>query len=314
MARFPLLISELFIKKEVTFGTDAVVTGSNVVRVIEPEWTPIVNMQPQDYNSSSFDPFPEIPGFNHATIAFKTILTGAAAAAASPRWSEAFEACGVLEAVAANVQFSPLTQGIPSVTISFERKDSATTSKRVVLVGCRGTAKIIGEVGGRVVVEWEFTGGLTTQTDETPIGALSFDDTQPIAFQGSTFTVGGVVLNPKTFEFDLGNSVQPLFDASKSNGIIGGIIDSKDPTLQIDPIDTAVAFYDYHGKMIAGTLEAGQIIYGSSGGRQHTFDFPKLQIRSVAPGSREGHAVPTIIYSPKRNAAAADDFFNLTQD
>jgi len=314
MARFPLMISEIFVKKEITFGVDPVATGSNVIRVIEPEWTPIVNMQPQDYNSSSFDPFPEIAGFRHATIAFKTILTGAAAASTSPRWSELFEACGVLETVAADVQFSPLTHAIPSVTVSFERKDTATTSKRVTLVGCIGTAKFVGEVGGRVIVEWEFTGGLVTHTDETQIGALVFDDTQPVAFQGAIITVGGVVQQLKTFEFDLNNDIQPLFDPAKANGVLGGVLVGKDPTLQIDPLDVLVATYDYYGKWIAETLEAGQILYGVVSGRRHTFDFPKLQIRSVAPGSREGFAVPTIIYSPKWNAAAADDFFNLTQD
>ena len=131
----------------------------------------------------------------------------------------------------------------------------------------------------------------------------------PLRLQGGTWTLGGESIKIGKYSLDMGNVVVPRLDVDSAGGIIYSMITDFDPTLSIDPEADLVAGYDFNGLWLAGT-EAAASAKVSDGTDSVTFYTPKVQVKELAGGDREG--ILTYDYNGQCNHNSGDDSVVIT--
>ena len=171
--------------------------------------------------------------------------------------------------------------------------------QRVKVAGCRGNVEWSFTIGDRVVMNFTFTGFLSSFTgDAANCSTHTYGHAAPPAFIGANLELnatGGTdadyaaVLNSLTLS--LGNEVSMREDANSTNGYKAAIITGRAPTVSLNPdvVAETGTNQSFMSEYIAGTtarmrFEVGTI--GSGGG--FIFKAPALQWTGMADSERDG--------------------------
>jgi hypothetical protein len=171
------------------------------------------------------------------------------------------------------------------------------------LSGAMGTCKITGEIGKRVMCEFEFLGIWVAPVDEA-LPAFAPSTTIPMKLSGGVFTIGAASLQISKYELDLGNQVVMRPDPDGAAGALHFMITDYDPQISLDPEADLVATYDFNGIWLARTEAAVSLAIGD-GIDDVTIATPKVQIKELALGDRDGIAMYDYVGQCNNNGATA---------
>jgi hypothetical protein len=277
-------------KEEVTEGTAVVPAAADAFLAEEVKYEPDIQMHPRNALRGDMSPDPDVPGARSGKLTFKTLFKGSGAAGTPPEYGELFKFCKYGETIVAStsVTYAPISFGDPSGTIVVYIQDTATTGKKYVFRGCRGTFKLNMVNGEPQYIEWEFTAADFTESDSAPLSGMSYDSSGALVYKGATVTVAGQALEFHNLLIDAGNQVELREDPAQDSGYLSAIITGCNPVGSFDPQDIEVATYDIFGAWRAGTLGAFSSALNGGAGNIITITAPKVQYTKLTPGVRGG--------------------------
>lgn len=158
--------------------------------------------------------------------------------------------------------------------------------RKKTLHGASGRFRLTADrAGNRVFADWTFSGIYNDVADQ----AMPSDPgvtTKGWRARGMTLTAaGGSIPYTSGFTLDAGVQVEERESQTATHGISHYFVADILPTLSLDPEARTVADYDQHGKFIAGTAEAYQLVL-TDGTNTLTIDAPKGQRTTLGDGSR----------------------------
>ena len=206
---------------EATVGTDAAPTGvANALLVSNCNITPLnVSNVDRDLIRAYFGASEQLAGTAFVQASFEVELAGSSAAGTAPPWAPLLRACGFAETIASTpsrVEYSPITQNIPSVTIYYYM--DGVLHK---LLGARGTCDIKADLGGIPKLAFNFSGvdggiaavatpATTLTAWKTPV-VINDLNSGDVTFGGALAAgaiTGGTPYAGKGLNLSLGNEVQ----------------------------------------------------------------------------------------------------------
>lgn len=153
----------ILLKSEVTYGVDAVPTGSaDALLVSNLSITPF---NAQNVDRDNIRPFlggsEQLVGTKYVQCGFDLELTGSGTVATAPAWGPALQACGFAQTLTSTIRadYTPISTAFGSATIYWH--DDGLLHKAV---GCRGNVVFKLGVGQRPVMSFSFTGLYSTPT------------------------------------------------------------------------------------------------------------------------------------------------------
>jgi len=176
------------------------------------------------------------------------------------------------------------------------------------LAGASGNVTAEGDVGKRVLLRFEFSGIWQAPIDEN-LPAYSPAVTPPMMLRDGTFELGSKSIKIGRFSLNMNNVVVPRPDVDAPSGIAYYMITDFGPVFNADPEADLIAGYDYHGILLARTEAAISLVI-DDGTAKATFALPKVQIRELAEGDRDGIAVYD--YTGQCNNNTGDDAVTIT--
>jgi hypothetical protein len=259
---------------ETTQGTPATLAATSFFRAFDIEGNVKQEMIEQNYQSSSLDPFPQIPGKSWQELKFKRYLQ-AYGTAGTPNMplSALLQACGMVETTIedTSVTYAPSSNPVAnflgagkSATIKLYEEGSASLSGLIkTIAGAMGNTKLIIDAGKPVIMESDFKGLYTTVADgvvptNSPISVV------PPIVVSATFTTHTYAATIQKMEIDLGNEINELPDVNSATGILGFQTTGRKPKGSIDPQAVLVATHDFYGKVKSGDLGIVTIVIGSA--------------------------------------------------
>ncbi len=157
---------------------------------------------------------------------------------------------------------------------------------RKEIEGAMGTVTFDGEVGGVMMLDFEFHGRWVAPTDQALPGG-SPGTTIPMRLQGGTFTLGGQSIKIGKFSLNVNNELKMREDPDGVGGLAHYMITNFDPQLSIDPEADKIAGYDYNGIWLAHTTAVVSLAL-SNGTDKATIAIPVLQFKEIPGGDRDG--------------------------
>lgn len=298
MERSLTLIGALLAKAESTYATDPTPAAANdaipcergkVTLGFESEAIKRMILDGGRSNLAGDNALPRV------SVTFTTELAGNGSVqdgATAIRLERLFNACDFADTATAEssggaadgyITYNPYvdtTQG-ESVTIYVY-----SHKKKHIITGCKGTFKIIGEVGQYAKVEWTFMGIYNAVADATFPTGMAYGTSKPPIFQNSSsLVIGSYAPVLKSFTLDAGNSIQRRDSAIATQGVKGFIIGDRNPTLSLDPEADTEANFTFFADWIAGTVRTVVIPVGDTAGNKFLFTVV-AQARNINYGER----------------------------
>lgn len=156
------------------------------------------------------------------------------------------------------------------------------------LAGAMGNCTIIGEIGKRVMCNFEYFGAWQAPTDAA-IPAFAPSSTPPMKLSGATFSIGGSSIQIANYELNFGTQVVMRPDPDTNEGFSHYLITDLTPEISLDPEADLVANYDFNGLWLAGT-EATIVLVLTDGTDTITITLENVQIKELQGGDRDGIA------------------------
>lgn len=295
MAPQSLNLRYIAIKEEATPGTYVEPADADFdIRIMIPETvgrTIEFDDDAAKYASGDHAEDVAIAGAQSGNVDFTIRLPWSGAVDTEPNWWKAAKACGCDV-----VTYTTTGLGL----VRRKAKDETTYSVTVVdqtigaspvytarkYSGCAGNFQIGADGIGRPWIG-SFSLSGVPQGDEDGAG-YALDLTSPDTanaenFLSSTFTLQGESVQCSQFSFDLGNTVNPIIDQSKSTGHSHYVITSTNPRFSTNPLAKSQATWDVWANAIAETT--GVISLTSD---NFTFKGVKAQLMSPELATREG--------------------------
>lgn len=221
---------------------------------------------------------------------FQTDLTPGSGA--HPPWAlQLLAACGY---VASTNTYTPRTENpgsnVKTVTIA-----KYTDGLYEQIHGAMGTARFNFVAGRTCLIDWDFVGVYTSATDVALI-APTYDTQLPLRFVSSALTVGSYTPKVESLTFDFGNSPRLLEDSRSATGYSHAVIETRNPTITINPETSLVAQVDIWGDWQARQERALSWAL-SEGGIGASFSAPAAQLSGPPrPGRRGSVRVDDLVY------------------
>ncbi len=279
----------LLAKIESTYNVDPTPTGADDAVLVENlSWSSAgLKMNDRPAVRPSGGTLQHIYGGRLLQVSFEAEVKGSGSAGTAPDLGPLLRACGLGETIVAStsVTYAPVSTGKESCTLYLHED-----GKRIIVTGCRGNVSFSMTAGGIVKATFTMTGHEAAQTD-TALATPTYDGTDPVAFVGGSFSVGGTSLVIATLDFDLGNTVATPESVNGSDGYDEIEITGRDVNGNIDPLDELVATEDFLGIFKAGTtaaLASGTI--GATAGNRLAVSMPALYYRDASSADRDGLA------------------------
>lgn len=201
----------LLAKPEAVYATDPTPTGEdNAILATNVSFAP---MEGQDVSRNLERPYfsasPMIPVGLYSTLTFDIEYAASGEAGTPPAWGPLIRACGAAETIVADtsVEYTPITDDPESIAIYFY-----IGQVEHVLLGTRGTFVLTVNAQGIPVLRFTMTGLFavpTTQSPPTPDFSAFLTPKVATKANTPTFTIGGTAFILRSYEFNLGNDVQP---------------------------------------------------------------------------------------------------------
>lgn len=278
---------QVAVEIEDTEGTVETLEAADVILAFDPSLTPNVEMHKRYPGRSSLSPYPSLPGNRSGQMSFTCELTGTSSAGDSLHFTDALQACGVLETLVAGTSatYTPASDSIDSVTLGLYRDGKL---RRVW--GARGNCRLILEVGKPALLQFEFQGADWDESDTSLLGGVTLNSITPPVCNGISLTMNTYSATLSKVEINLGNQLSLRKDANASSGNKSAVITGKEATLSFDPEDVLVATEDFMGTWRAGTEVAFEATLGSDAGNTHEITAPKVQYQEIRETDKDGIA------------------------
>ena len=291
----------LLAKIETTYGTDPTPTGAaNAILATNVRLSP---MEGQDVARELERPFfgadATLPADLHTKLSFRVELAPSGTAGTAPGWAPLIRACGCAQTVSAgtSVTFNPITDNPESATIHFHYD-----GVRHRLRGSRGTFKIMVEASGIPYLEFEFWGLFEVATDvANPNPTLTAFQDPVVANAANTpvFTIDGVALVLRSFNFDAGAKIEPRFLINSESILLTGREEKVEARVEARLMSV---FNPYSRAQTAARMPI-VLQHGTAAGRRTTLNVPLAQIQR--PGGVEQQqniAEWPLSFVPQQNA------------
>ncbi len=273
----------LMFKTEVTYGTDPVPTGAaNAILAQQVTFTPMEGQDvARELERPQFGADATLPSDLHGKIKFRVELAPSGTAGTAPAWGPLLRSCGCAQTIAAgaSVTYNPITDSPESGCFHFHYDGI-----RHRLRGSRGNVKMMVEASGIPFLEFEFWGLFEPATDvANPTGVFTTFRDPVVANMANTpvFTIDGVAMVLRTFNFDAGVKVEPRFLIG-SEGIL---ITGREEKIEARVEARTMAIFDpYSRAQTAGRMPI-VLQHGSAAGHRATLNVPLAQIQR--PGGIE---------------------------
>jgi len=281
----PLLVqkTQLAAKIETVEGTAETLAPADALLVINPKFTPQVQMQERELVSADLSRYKSLSGRRSAKLDFEVELKGSGSAGVAPEWGKLMRACGFAEDIVANtsVTYTPASSNIPSITLGVYMDGLLAK-----LWGARGTVKLAFTAGEPGRLLFSFTGADFSVTDAALLSGVSYDSTEPENFLEANFSVDTYAAKIEKLELDIANDLQLRSDVNQQSGYLSAYITSRKPVGSLDPELTLVADYDWFGKWRAGNEGALSLTLGATAGNIATITAPKCRYTDLGLADR----------------------------
>lgn len=267
----------LLAKIETTYGTDAAPTAAlNAILATEVVYTP---MEGSDVSRDLEQPYlgaqGTIPAELQAKLSFKVEMAPSGTAGTAPAWGPLLRACAMAQTIAAGVSvtYNPITDTHESLTIHFW-----VDTTRYVMLGARGTAKLMVSAQGIPYLMFEFT-SLYVQPAETarvnPV-LTAFQKPQ-VASKANTpvFNINSVAFVLRELTLDLGNQIEPRFLIGSEGILITDKAETVEATVEAQPLSAFNPF----ALAAAQTAVPLVLTHGVGAGKITTLNVPNAQMQ-----------------------------------
>lgn len=214
-------------------------------------------------------------------------VKGSGTAGTPPEIDPLLRACGfqVANVPATSDIYTPRSTGHESITL-YVYEDGTLTK----LTGCRGNVSFKLAANDRVMASFNIVGHISARTDAA-LPTPTLDSTQPVPFNGASFTVDSFAGEIENLNFDMGNKMATPKSVNASDGFGEIQITARDVNGSIDPEDELVATEDWIGNFTSGASMAIAVgAIGSVAGNILTPSFPATYYRDVSRADKDGIA------------------------
>ena len=298
----------LLAKTEVTYGADPTPTGAANAILTRDLSISLLQGSPVERNLDRTilggDIAIHVVPFSQCS--FSVELAGSGAAGAAPAYGPLLKACGFAETVnpATSVVYSPVSTGFSSVTLYFNIDGILHK-----LTGARGTVVFSLPPGGIPLMNFTFTGIRHDPSDTalpTPTLTAFKTPTGVNYVNTPTLTLHGFAATAEKFELDLANEIV-------YRNVIGEesvqLVDRK-PSGSISLEEQGLATKNFHALALASTVDALQLVHGTTTGSIVQFDAPKVQL--AQPNYSDSNGILMLNLNLNITPNAGDDELILT--
>jgi len=284
-------------KIESTYGVDPVPTPSaNAIAVSDLDIRPAGGMVERNILRGTLSPARFAMGTKSIEVGFRTEMKGSGTRGALPAWGwegVLFRACGMSETINAGVDvvYTPASGGFSSCTLHVYRDRLFHK-----ITGCRGSVKLIVEVGRPALAEWKFKGLYDAPADAS-VSAPVFSAILPPVAAPAGFTIGGFEPVAEKLELDLNNTLAERKSMAAANGVAGFEITGRKPQGSFDPETVVEATHPFWGNWASAAPLALNLSMGSAEGNRFSIEAPALQYRDFSSEDRDGRALYQVPFS-----------------
>jgi hypothetical protein len=179
------------------------------------------------------------------------------------------------------------------------------------LTSSRATWTMSADAGNTSRLEFTVSGQPSAATEGSRLTASGLDGTTPPRFAGGVLSLNGILLPVKDFSFDAGNEVVQVADGNSPNGIKGGAITGRDPSLTVTVEQASLAGIDLFEHRAAGTTFGFGIQLGTTPGNTVTLCGPAAQVATIGFADDSGISTLNVQLMCRAGSASGDDEWYL---
>lgn len=265
----------LLAKIEATYGTDAVPTAAaNAIFATDVSLAPMEGEDAQrNIERPQMAADPTIPVGLRSVLTFSIELVGSGTLGTAPAWGPLLRMCAVAEVVTAGtkVEYSPVSTGHEAGSIYF-----LIGSTRHVLTGARGNAVLGVNAQGIPVIKFTMTGLFAVPSEQaavTPDYTAWQKPQVATKVNTPTFTIAATPFVMRSFEFDLGNQVEPRMLVGSESILIVDKNEKLRATVEAVPVST----YNPFQIALSQTPQAISLVHGTVAATRVKLDIPSAQ-------------------------------------
>jgi len=277
---------------EAVEGTAETLLAADVFLVSNASFTPEIEMITRRPLRASLSSYPSIPGRRSAKMSFEVDLTGTAAAGSALHFSDALQACGIVQTLSAGTS-ATYTPAIPTTVVPSATLAMYVDGKVYKMWGARGNFKLIMESGKPAIIQFEFIGADWSEADAALFSSgVVLNSVLPPIFVDATFSINSFTdAIVGKLEIDSGNNLYLRPSMSAGSGYLAASILDRLSKISFDPENVLVADEDFLGEWRSGTKMALSASIGATAGNTFTLTCPGVQYQEVRLGDRSGLSV-----------------------
>lgn len=281
-------IAQFAAKVETTEGTAETLAASNAAMYVRNlQWRRTLPVFERRTRSAYFSKPAGVAGQRMAEVSFELDLYGMADV---PAYYAILQGCGLVGTDAGatyTLALSSTASNLKSLTIG-----AYVDGRRRLMVGARGTVRIVGTPGEPFVAFFRFQGAESAPTETAMLSSVTYDANAlvPPAMLGSAFSLGGLSASEallRAFEIDLNNTLSMRTDANAASGYKSCAIVDRNPTIKATVEMTTITEHDAWTVLSANTTGALAISAGS-GSAKIAFAAPVVQYTDVQEEEQSG--------------------------
>jgi hypothetical protein len=215
-------------KIEATPGTEETLTNADydfnvIADSIAMTFNFEPNSDPEKFANGNYGEHKTTLGVKNVEISFSTYWYAEDTLTDAPETAKLLSACGLVGAVVGSTgyKFEDLVSGT-GTTLTFNGVQVSTDGASSVtfpVVGATGKYVKNADIGGTLKLDWTFTGAFELPVDSTPPVPVADPNKTPLTFKNVDVTIGSTSGCVKTFSYDNGGTVEPLYCSSATEGI-----------------------------------------------------------------------------------------------
>lgn len=215
-------------KIEVTPGTEETLANADydfnvVADSIAMTFNFEPNSDPEKFANGNYGEHRTTLGVKNVEISFSTYYYPEDNLDDAPEISKLLRACGYVGAAigATGYKFEDKVSGT-GTTLTFNGVQVSTNGASSVtfpVVGATGKFVANADIGGTLKFDFTFTGAFELPIDSVPPVPVADPTKIPLTFKNVTVSIGGVSGCVKSFNYDNGGTVEPLYCSSAAEGI-----------------------------------------------------------------------------------------------
>lgn len=304
LARRRIIAAEI----EVTYNVDPTPDGADAVLIEDVQWgLESLRMVERPAIRGSLGALQHVYGGSLMAVSFVAEVKGSGTAGTPPEIGKLLRGCAMDETIVAvtSVAYQPISSAQESLTLYIWEDGTLT-----IMTGCRGSVDFTGEVGGRLMANFNFIGHFSGPTD-VAMPTPTYDSTVPPILINGAFAVGGYGAVIQALNFTPGYTVEVPPNLNAADGFSEVLITGRDVNGSINPEQVLVATKNFMADFKAGTtvaLDTG--VLGATAGNRFRVQMPAVYYRGLAPGIREGVQIYDLPFGAAESSG--DDEFVLT--